>query len=205
MCLSGPTVIKEKVNKGVSVPLDPRWQAICQPAGASWRAPSYLQGWACLAYACPSTRRGSLTWSVCSRESGIVVLQNHEDFAGNFLKQNFQGMFIGAKKSTQTFFAQSFSTTLRVMDVRAENRGRPHQKVRFPEKLFDPWAFGRNVRRKSGPKVYVYAVFLPWSLGHTPSTAETFLRKFRKNSGETPQTLSELFLEFPWRVRLGSL
>ena len=34
---------------------------------------------------------------------------------------------IGAKKSTQTFFVQSFSTTLRVMDVRAENRGRPHQ------------------------------------------------------------------------------
>ena len=36
------------------------------------------------------------------------------------------------------------------MDVRAENRGRPHQKVRFPaapvvgEKLFDPWAFGRK-------------------------------------------------------------
>ena len=29
------------------------------------------------------------------------------------------------------------------MDVRTENRGRPHQTVRFPgggEKLFDPWA-----------------------------------------------------------------
>ena len=34
--------------------------------------------------------------------------------------------------STQTFFVQSFSTTLRVMDVRAENCERPHQKVRFP-------------------------------------------------------------------------
>ena len=41
-------------------------------------------------------------------------------------------LVIGAKKSTQTFFVQSFSTTLRVMDVCAENRGRPHQKVRFP-------------------------------------------------------------------------
>ena len=28
-------------------------------------------------------------------------------------------------------------------------------------------------------------------------------RKFRKNSGKTPETLSERFLEFPLRVRLG--
>ena len=40
-------------------------------------------------------------------------------------------------------------------------------------------------------------------LGHTPSTAGTFRKKFRKNSGKTPETLSELFLEFPSRVRLG--
>ena len=40
------------------------------------------------------------------------------------------------------------------------------------------------------------------SLGHTPSTAGTFRKKFRKNSGKTPETLSELFLEFPSRVRL---
>ena len=39
---------------------------------------------------------------------------------------------LGAKKSTQTFSVQSFSRTLRVMDVRAENPGRPHQKVGFP-------------------------------------------------------------------------
>ena len=39
---------------------------------------------------------------------------------------------VGSKKSTQTFFVHSFSTTLRVMDVRAKNRERPHQKVRFP-------------------------------------------------------------------------
>ena len=36
------------------------------------------------------------------------------------------------------------------MDVRAENRGRPHQKSAFScgpgggEKLFDPWEFGRK-------------------------------------------------------------
>ena len=41
-------------------------------------------------------------------------------------------------------------------------------------------------------------------LGHTPSTAGTFRKKFLKNSGKTPETLSELFLEFPSRVRLGS-
>ena len=40
-------------------------------------------------------------------------------------------------------------------------------------------------------------------MGHTPSTAGAFRRKFRKNSGKTPETLSERFLEFPSRVRLG--
>ena len=40
-------------------------------------------------------------------------------------------------------------------------------------------------------------------LGHTPSTAGTFRRKFRKCSEKTPETLSELFLEFPSRVQLG--
>ena len=41
-------------------------------------------------------------------------------------------------------------------------------------------------------------------VGHTPSTAGTFRKKFRKNSGKTPETLSERFLEFPSRVRLGA-
>ena len=40
-------------------------------------------------------------------------------------------------------------------------------------------------------------------MGHTPSTAGTFRKKFQKNSGKTPETLSERFLEFPSRVRLG--
>ena len=40
-------------------------------------------------------------------------------------------------------------------------------------------------------------------MGHTPSTAGHFRKKFRKNSGKTPETLSERFLEFPSRVRLG--
>ena len=41
-------------------------------------------------------------------------------------------------------------------------------------------------------------------MGHTPSTAGTFRKQFRRNSGKTLETLSERFLEFPSRVRLGS-
>ena len=37
-----------------------------------------------------------------------------------------------------------------------------------------------------------------WYLGHTPSTAGTFQRKFRKDSGKTPGTLSELSWNSPW-------
>ena len=44
-------------------------------------------------------------------------------------------------------------------------------------------------------------VLLSW-LGRTPSTAGTFRKKFRKNSGKTLETLSERFLEFLSRVRL---
>ena len=76
---------------------------------------------------------------------------------------------LGAKKSTQTFFVQSFSSTLRVMDVRAENRGRPHQKVRFPaaplvgRNFLTPGHPGvrvRNVRGTSGPKSLCLCCFL---------------------------------------------
>ena len=41
-------------------------------------------------------------------------------------------------------------------------------------------------------------------VGHNPSTAGTFRKRFPKNSGKTPETLSERFLEIPSRVRLGS-
>ena len=85
---------------------------------------------------------------------GFLSLQSQFEFACDW-------HLIGAKKSTQTFFVQSFSTTLRVMDVRVENRGRPHQKVRFPappvvgRNFLTPGHPGvrvRNVRGKSGPK-----------------------------------------------------
>ena len=41
-------------------------------------------------------------------------------------------------------------------------------------------------------------------LGRTPSMAGTSQKKFRKNSGKTPDMLSERFLEFPSRTRLRS-
>ena len=51
--------------------------------------------------------------------------------------------------------------------------------------------------------VGVFSLLSSPSLGHTPSTAGTFRKKVRKNSRKTPETLSERFLEFPSRVRLG--
>ena len=68
---------------------------------------------------------------------------------------------IGSKNQRKFFVVQSFSTTLRVMDVRAKNNGRPHQKMRFPaaqvvgRNFLTPGHPGvrlRNVRGKSGPK-----------------------------------------------------
>ena len=58
---------------------------------------------------------------------------------------------------------------------------------------------------QSGPRKFTESGFsgLVPILGHTPSTAGTFRKKFRKNSGKTLETLSERFLEFPSRVRLG--
>ena len=60
------------------------------------------------------------------------------------------------------------------MDVRAENRGRPHQKVRFPaapvvgRNFLTPGRSGvrvRNVRVKSGPKsLCLCCFFFPDSL-----------------------------------------
>ena len=69
----------------------------------------------------------------------------------------------------------------------------PNQKPSIKEQLK-----GNNQRAKSSRQLF--RTFL----GHTPSTAGTFRKEFRKNSGKTPETLSERFLEFPSRVRLGS-
>ena len=75
---------------------------------------------------------------------------------------------LGAKKSTQCFFVQNVSKTLRVMDVRAENRGRPHQKNAFfrgaggGEKLFDPGSSGRKGQecpREIQTKKFMFMLF----------------------------------------------
>ena len=85
------------------------------------------------------------------------------------------------KKATQTFFVQSFSTTLRVMDVRAENRGCPHKKVRFPAAPVvgrnfltagHPGVRVGNVRGKSGPKSLCLCVFFS-SLNCGPQASRT--------------------------------
>ena len=82
----------------------------------------------------------------------------------------WESVCIEAEKSTQTLFVQRFWTTLRVMDVRAENRGRLHQKVLFPaapvvgRNFLTPGHPGvrvRNVRGKSGPKCLCLCCFLP--------------------------------------------
>ena len=76
------------------------------------------------------------------------------------------------QKSTQTFSGQYFTRTLRVIDVRTENHGRPLAKVRvFPAAplmgryLSIPWHPGvrvKDVCRKIWTSItYVYGVFLP--------------------------------------------
>ena len=63
------------------------------------------------------------------------------------------------------------------------------------------WRVSKAVSAKLGPTLPCRGLFQrELSLGHTPSTAGIF----RRNSGKTLETLSEFFLEFPSRVRLGS-
>ena len=79
----------------------------------------------------------------------FVSLEAHIDSFGGMdfglNKRGPNGPFLGAKiLINANFFVQSFSTTLRVMDVRAETRGRPHQKLCFPAaplvgRKFLPW------------------------------------------------------------------
>ena len=54
-------------------------------------------------------------------------------------------------KTQRNFFVQSFSGTLRVMDVRTKNRGRPRQQVSFPAAP----VMGRNFLTPGHPGVWV--------------------------------------------------
>ena len=73
-------------------------------------------------------------------------------------------------ESTQAFFIQSFSRTLRVMDVSVESRGRPHPKVHFSAvpvmkrnflKQGHPGVRVRNICWKSRPKSLCLCCFFP--------------------------------------------
>ena len=85
---------------------------------------------------------------------------------------------------------------------------RERSNTRSQIKLKEQPKIGRTPKRVHSPRG-VLGTFLENpllripSVGHTPSTAGTFRKKFRKDSGKTPETLSERFLEFPSRVRLG--
>ena len=78
-------------------------------------------------------------------------------------------------------------------DINQQYANWVHCKRRGPEKSTLLAIFWGTVTFSGAP-----------ALGHTPSTAGTFRKKFQKNSGKTTETLSELFLEFPSRVRLES-
>ena len=112
----------------------------------------------------------------------------------------FRGQKIDAK-----LFVQSFSRTLRVMDVRAENRGRPHQKLRFSAAPVmgrnfltqgRPGVRVRNVRGKSGPKSLSLCFFFfpelfwkrdkgphPHTFNFTKQTARYTKARFRPYEG----------------------
>ena len=73
----------------------------------------------------------------------------------------------------------------------------------FRSEAFVPRITGRVFAQSWPSESHIRDDFRVPLMGHTPSTAGTFRKKFRKNSGKTPETLSERFLEFPSRVRLG--
>ena len=107
---------------------------------------------------------------------------------------------VGHKTSTQNVFAQSFSTTLRVMDVRAENRGRPHQKVRFPaapvvgRNFLTAGHLGvrvRNVRGKSGPKSLCLCCFFFRERGGWRGVGKGGWRVVGKGSGRVGEGLGK--------------
>ena len=66
------------------------------------------------------------------------------------------------------------------------------------------WEHKSYHQEKPKPKpANLFMCFLSPISGPCPQYGWHFPEKFRKNSGKTPETLSERFLEFPSRVRLG--
>ena len=134
----------------------------------------------------------SYTGEILQKQQDLLQLQKREVFrhrkgqfplgkrgGGRRRHKMVTTIWFVAKKSTQSFFVQSFSRTLRVMDVRAENRGRPQQKVRFSaapvtgRNFLTPGHPGvrvRNVRKKFGPKsLSLCCFFFPdWCMFDSP-------------------------------------
>ena len=112
-------------------------------------------------------------------------------------------VYRGQTNQHKLFFVQSFSRTLLVMDVRAENRGRPRQKVHFSAALvmgrnfFNPGHPGirvRNVRGKSGPKsVCLCCFFFPEFSGVLSGTGDS-QRDSRESIRANHSQLKSLFL-----------
>ena len=61
-----------------------------------------------------------------------------------------------AKKSTQTFFVQSFLRTLRVMDRLSDPRNRNHKSLAIANRNFEVASFSRRNRNE----IAVFQVFL---------------------------------------------
>ena len=84
------------------------------------------------------------------------------------------------------------------------------QKLKLIRRFPDKWAIGGQLRwRMEDTKVDELGMGESCScnrtlVGNTPTTAGSFRKKFRNNSEKAPEALSELFLEFPSRVLLGS-
>ena len=101
-----------------------------------------------------------------------------------------------------------------VMDVRAENRGRPHQEVRFPaapvvgRNFFDSWASGRKGQecpQKIRTKKFMFMLLcLPCSVGILQKKRRTTSKKRARSAvcrGRSGRDTGTAFLAFRSRVK----
>ena len=123
------------------------------------------------------------------------------DFAGLFDPQNKGSK--NSRKISEHFFCKKFVAPKKYFVPKFALR-----KCHLNDMAPFRWPLLRSADPSPalGSRVAAYLVMVDvtCSLGHSPSTAGTFRQKLRKRSGKTPETLSERFLEFPSRVRLGS-
>ena len=145
-------------------------------------------------------RRGwciSASFDLLNSECFFLDKEGEFTKTGDFHKAEFS-LYLRKNRGRElntNFFFSNFSGT--PGDIPAKSRD-------IPPKMFDFPGFEGHTELFWPPPLHVEDSYPTGKhLGHTPSTAGTFRKKFRKNSGKTPETLSERFLEFPSRVRLG--